>query len=229
MLIYICDDEEKILSDMVCKVKTYLPDCSINAFSNPNDLLSIIKEKSCDILLLDIDMPQISGLELAKELSSIQVKPLLIFVTSHDELVYDSLQYHPFGFVRKSYFDIEIEKILNDCVLELSKKESYFYFKFGNEHTKILLSEILYFEAEGNYLRLYTKSQEYRFRETITAVENTLNSNGFIRVHKGFLINQAAVTLLRTDELELYNGTIIPIGRAYAPNAKNRIMRFIIA
>ena len=102
MKIYICDDEPKILSDISSKVKDTLSGFDISEFTSGKSLLEAIAENSCDILLLDIDMPEISGLDIAKELAMMTEKPLLVFVTSHDELVYDSFKFHPFGFVRKS-------------------------------------------------------------------------------------------------------------------------------
>jgi len=228
MKIYICDDEPQIVRDMENKIKNILQDGFITSFTDGKQLLKTLESASCNILFLDIDMPEISGLDIAKELEKIPEKPLLVFVTSHDELVYDSLQYHPFGFIRKSYFEREIEKLLKDCEKELSKKERHFTFKSGTENMRIKLSEILYFESDGNYLKLFTDGQEYRLRDTVAAVENTLSSSGFVRLHRGFLVNQAAVKRLGTEEAELGNGVKIPIGKNYAQEAKKRLMRYML-
>ncbi|MGN0553437.1 MAG: LytR/AlgR family response regulator transcription factor [Oscillospiraceae bacterium] len=223
MKIFICDDEPKILSDISSKVKSSLPEAAVSEFTNGNTLLEAITEDSCDILLLDIDMPKISGLDIAARLTALANKPLLVFVTSHDELVYDSLQFHPFGFVRKGYMDKELPRILADCVTELNSREKHFCFHTANADIKLQLDEILYFESDGNYLKLFSKDKEYRFRDTLSAVENTLSDSGFIRIHKGFLVNQAAVKMLTSDEAELVNGTRIPIGRSYSETAKNSL------
>lgn len=228
MQIYICDDEPQILKDMEYKIKHQLPNCLVTSFSDGKMLLESLKDSGCDILLLDIDMPEISGLDIAGQLSDMQKKPLLVFVTSHDELVYDSLQYHPFGFIRKNYFDSEIEKMLADCGQELSEKEQHFCFKSGTENVRIPLAEILYFESDGNYLKLFTMEQEYRLRDTVTAVENTLSTSGFVRIHRGFLVNQAAVKKLSAEEACLVNGVKLPIGKIYAQEAKSRLMRYML-
>lgn len=228
MQIFICDDEIPILKDMENRIKLILPECFAASFSDGKQLLKTLEKEPCDVLFLDIDMPQISGLDIAKELARLDEKPLLVFVTSHDELVYDSLQYHPFGFIRKSYFEEEIEKILKDCEQEISSKEKHFSFKSGTENMRIKLSEILYFESDGNYLKLFTEKQEYRLRDTVAAVENTLSASGFVRVHRGFLINQAAVKRLSAEEAELVNGVKVPIGKNYAQEAKSRLMRYML-
>lgn len=226
--VFICDDEPRIMFEIAAKVKSELLAADISTFSSGVKLLENLTEEKCDILLLDIDMPELDGLEIAARLGALSEKPLLIFVTSHDELVYDSLQFHPFGFVRKGYLEKELPKILTDCVREINCREKHFCFHTNNSEIKLTLDDILYFEAEGNYLRLFAKSGEYRFRETITAVENALRENGFVRVHKGFLLNQSAVKILSSDKAELVDGTLIPIGRSYGENARKRLMRYMI-
>lgn len=228
MKIYICDDEPKILSDISSRVKTALPEALVWEFISGNALMEALAENNCDILLLDIDMPEISGLDIASGLTALTKKPLLIFVTSHDELVYDSLQFHPFGFVRKSCMDNELPRILMDCVTELNGREKHFCFHTANADAKLQLDEILYFESEGNYLKLFAKNKEYRFRDTLSAVENTLTDSGFVRIHKGFLVNQAAVKMLFSDQAQLTDGTKLPIGRSYADTAKKQLMRYML-
>ena len=227
MHIFICDDEPKILSDMAGKVSALLPEDEVRLFSSGGELLSCLHENSCDILLLDIDMPEITGLQVAREISALKKKPLLVFVTSHDELVYDSFQYHPFAFLRKSRFDAEIEKVLRDCVKELGEKEQHFCFRSDGKDVRLLLADILYFEAEGNYLKVVTTKETYRFRNTLTAVEHTLQNCGFLRIHKGFFINQAAVKLLNSEEATLQNNVTLPIGKSYAKTVREQLLRYM--
>ena len=226
--IFICDDEPKILSDISSIVNSTLPEAEVSEFSSGNALLEAIAKNTCDILLLDIDMPEISGLDIAARLTALANKPLLVFVTSHDELVYDSFQFHPFGFVRKSYMDKELPRILADCVNELHSRDKHFCFHTASADVKLPLDEILYFEADGNYLKLFAKGGEYRFRDTLSAVENSLSGSGFVRIHKGFLVNQAAVRTLAYDEAELIGGAKIPIGRSYSESAKKQLMRYML-
>lgn len=226
--IYVCDDEPKINSDISQMVSKLVPDSVISKFLSGKELLSEMNKNSCDILLLDIDMPEISGLDIAARLTALSEKPLLVFVTSHDELVYDSFQFHPFGFVRKSYIDKELPRILADCTTELHSRDRHFCFHTASADVKLPLDEILYFEADGNYLKLFAKGGEYRFRDTLSAVENALSGNGFVRIHKGFLVNQAAVRTLSYDEAELISGAKIPIGRSYSDAAKKQLMRYML-
>lgn len=229
MKIYICDDEARIRHDFAVMLQKLCPQSMIKAFGTGAELLKELEKESCDVLLLDIDMPEMSGMDVAKRLGELADKPLLIFVTSHDELVYDSFRYHPFGFVRKSFFELEIEKILRDCEKELESSSRHFSFRMNGKDVRLLLTDILFFEADGNYLKLVASKEEYRIRSTITAVENALSSSGFIRIHKGFLVNQAAIQMMGTDELQLENGRVLPLGKTYIEEAKKSFMRYMRA
>lgn len=230
MRIFLCDDEGQILQAMAAEVGRMQPDCQVRCFEGSSELWEALKEERCDVLCLDIDMPGMSGLELADKMEGLASRPLLVFVTGHDELVYDSLKYHPFGFVRKGYFAEEMDRLLRDCKEELAGRDRHFSFQSGAGRVRLPLSEILFFESDGNYVKLAVRAGEpYRFRDTLHALEAALSGDGFIRIHKGFLVNQRAVRVLRGNEAELENGIRLPIGKSYAQETRSRLMRYMAA
>lgn len=227
MRIYLCDDEEKMREEIGLAVSGCLSAAEISFFSDGKELLDRLVQEACDVLLLDIDMPELSGMEVAAQLAELPKKPLLVFVTGHDELVYESFRYHPFGFVRKQFLDKELHKVLLDCAKEFEQEKRHFNFRCEGKEVCLLLSELLYFESEGNYLKVYTEREEYRFRSTITAVERALKRDGFIRLHKGFLVNQSAIRLFGTEAVELTDGRSLPVGKTYAEEAKQQFVRYL--
>lgn len=226
--IAVCDDEPKIAEDISAFVSGRYPDSQVLVYTSGAELLGALCDDIPGILLLDIDMPGISGLDIAQRLSGLPEKPLLVFVTGHDELVYDSLQFHPFGFVRKSYLYKELSAVLADAFEELGGKDRHFRFHSTVGDVKLMLDEILYFESDGNYIKLFTPDREYRFRNTISSIENTLSDSGFIRIHKGFLVNQSAVKMINSEECVLSDNIRLPIGRSYSENARKQLMRYML-
>lgn len=226
-MIYVCDDEIPVLKGLADKIREHVPKEKVICFSSGRELWEQLRKTRCDILFLDIDMPEISGLEIAKELTSEKGLPLLIFVTNHDELVYDSFEYHPFSFIRKSCFDQEIEKVLRDAGKYMESLKRRFYFRSAGRDLSLPLSAILYFEADGNYLKVYTPSGDYRFRSTVSDVETRLEQYGFIRIHKGFLVNQTSVQIIGREDIELTDGKVLPLGRSYAENARRRLLEYM--
>ncbi len=227
----ICDDEKRALDEMVSKVHDTFRGlrCQIEIFKtdDPFALAEHLKSSKPDVLFLDIDMPRLSGMDIAQFLIDSGAETLLVFVTSHDALVYSSFQYHPFGFIRKSHFDEEIGSVAQSLISELQKRTECFTFKTGEGIFKVRFSDILYFESESNYIHLHCTDRLFRFRGTIASLESELSPRGFIRTHKGFLVNQQHIFAIQGDEIRLSSDELLPIGRTNRENVKKTILRYM--
>ena len=227
----VCDDE-KIVPDKICsKVQNAFSEinCTAEIFKThkPFDLVEHIKNNTTDVLFLDIDMPSLSGMDIAQFLIDSNAEILLVFVTSHDTLVYQSFRYHPFGFIRKSHFDEEIGAVVKSIADELQKRNEHFSFKTNEGFFKVPFEDIIYFESESNYINLHCTDNQYRFRGTITSLENELKAKGFIRTHKGFLVNQQHIFAIKGDDIELSSKELLPIGRTNRESVKKAILRYM--
>lgn len=227
MKIMICEDEPKMAENIQTLAEEYSSGAETKIFLSGEELLAGLSEDLPEVVLLDIDLPGISGLEVAGRMSEAGQKCLLVFVTAHDEFVYDSLKYHPFAFVRKNYLREELREVLADCEKEIGAKEKHFHFRFEGGDVFLPIGEICYFEAEGNYLAVHTKETSYRFRSTLTMVENALEQEGFLRIHKGFLVNQAYVLRVEPEKILLESKEELPLGKAYAKDARERILKYM--
>ncbi len=231
MNLVVCDDEPTILYEILEHVKKIMDNINLPVqyivTDRPDELLHILQCNTIDILLLDIDMPKISGMDIAKQLWEEDAETLLIFITNKEALVYESFQYHPFGFIRKSCYQSELEHVVTSAVDKIQKRADHFIFKNGTEMIRLKLSDILFFEADSNYVKLYAVNEIYRYRETLQGIEEKLVDQGFIRIHKGFLVNQQAIHAIRRDEVELSNGERLPIGRANREVVKSQLMRYM--
>lgn len=226
-----CDDEVKILENFSLKIKREFEklNCEIDLYTTAHsiELLEYLKSCPVDILFLDIDMPTINGMEIAESLLNSEIKTLLVFVTGQDVLVYKSFEYHPFGFIRKTYFDEEITGVVKDLVEEIQKSSDTFLFKTNDSFNRIKLKDILFFESESNYLNLHTTDTVYKFRSTLLAIEKELSAKGFIRTHKGFLVNQEHIFSVKSESIILTDREVLPIGRTNRDEIKARIMRYM--
>lgn len=225
MKIAVCDDEQKILEEIAGIIRKNYPKDSINLFSSGQDFLN--SEETPDLLLLDIDMPGMNGMEVAAALDSKKDSVLIVFVTAHDELVYDSFKYHPFAFVRKKFLEEELSAVLSDCQKEFESRNRHFVFQTSSQTVNLPLSDILYFEGQANYLAIHTKDGIYKMRSTMLAVEDKLANDDFLRIHKGFLINLEHIRILKSEELILDNDEILPIGKSFSDTAKKNILRYM--
>ncbi|MEE0857383.1 MAG: LytTR family DNA-binding domain-containing protein [Ruminococcus sp.] len=227
----VCDDEKIVLDEICSKVQNAFSEinCTAEIFKThkPFDLVEHIKNSTTDVLFLDIDMPSLSGMDIAQFLIDCNAEILLVFVTSHDTLVYQSFRYHPFGFIRKSHFDEEIGAVVKSIADELQKRNEHFSFKTNEGFFKVPFEDIIYFESESNYINLHCTDNQYRFRGTITSLENELKAKGFIRTHKGFLVNQQNIFAIKGDDIELSSKELLPIGRTNRESVKKAILRYM--
>lgn len=229
--IAICDDESKILEILSCEIKRIISTLGISAeyyiSSKPEELLKDLNENIMDILFLDIDMPGITGMEIAEKLLNQKNKVLLVFVTNQEALVYQSFRYHPFGFIRKSFFQEEIEQVLLSAIDMLNKEQNSFVFKNSGQCVRLKLADIIYFEADSNYVSIFTTEKVYRYRESLSILEQQLSAKEFIRIHKGFLVNQQHIFAVCSDHLVLQNKATLPIGRTNRESIRIQLMRYM--
>ena len=232
--VIVCDDEKEILKSIQISVKESLENDEVIAeyecIDDARILMETLKEQKIDVLFLDIDMPYFSGMDIAGYINENHLDIILVFVTSHDALVYKTFTYRPFGFIRKSYFNQEIDEIALRIKEELNSRKQELLIQKGQEITRVLLGDILYIEADGNYLKIILKDSELKIRETMTNIENELLGKGFIRCHKGYLVNSQYVKKLKSGEIEISqesNIITIPVGRSYEKDVRGRIFELI--
>ena len=232
--IAICDDERKILEDIHSKIKAALKKKEIPAeylcLEDSRDLMKVLEETKIDVLFLDIDMPYFSGMDIAAHMNEKGLKTILIFVTSHDTLVYQTFAYRPFGFIRKTHMDEELDELAERIKKELLDRKEELTIEKGLELTRIRIRDIVYIESEGNYLNFHMGNDLIKVRETMGNMETGLAPKGFVRCHKGYLINGDYIEKLKSTEVELkYEKEVfvIPVGRSYEKEVRKRVFELI--
>ena len=229
--IVICDDECEILKKIEKRIKTGFKQSGIPAvytvLTDSRELVKVLDSKPVDILFLDIDMPYFGGMEIAKMITDRGYKTLLVFVTSHDALVYQTFAYRPFAFIRKSYFEEEADGVIGRLERELIALREELIIQKGQEVIKIPIDDICYMESEGNYINIWTVDGSEKYRNTLAKIEEELAGKNFVRCHKGYLVNVKYIKRVRNSEIEMMAGMVIPIGRSYEKDVKYRILEIM--
>ena len=226
--IVVCDDEKEILNYILKKVESgfeqsVLP-VSCMAVSDARELVELLQNEPIDIIFLDIDMPFFNGLDIAKMITEKGLKTLLVFVTSYDALVYQTFAYRPFAFIRKSFFHEEIGDIIKRLEQELLSWREELVLEKAQEIVRILVEDIYYIEASGNYIDIYTKNGIERYRTTLANMENELKGRSFLRCHKGYLVNIRHISRMKNNEIELTEGSRLPVGRNYEKEVRQALL-----
>lgn len=229
MKIAIIDDEKAFAERLRSYVLTLFAEkhtaADVTVTDDPENIL--YTGKQFDVILLDIEMPGCSGIDLASKINEQKGgsdKPYIIFVTNRDGLVFDALKQQPFSFVRKSHLE-DLEPCF-DRLITLCESEVYYPIKSGRDIERVALKEIFYLEKQKNYVIYHTARGTISERTTLDKKTDLL-CNGFLRTHIGYLVNIRCIEKIRTGEISLSDGTIIPLSRKYSDAVRKQFFEWM--
>lgn len=231
MRIAVCDDERVFAESL--KISLYelftksLPEerVEINLFCDGQTLLDEVRSSIYEVIFLDIEMPGLSGVDVAKELKDADENYLVIFTTNRDDLVFEALSSHPLGFLRKSHLEKELPAMVEYIIKNKATGDVKMTIKHKGGFAKIFVSDILYLENMGNIMTYVTTKGRLETRESIYRKELELTSYGFIRIHASFLVNMEHIYQVNKGSVLLDNGTVVPISRQKYKTIKERFIK----
>lgn len=228
--IAILDDEEifvKLIQKKVLEVLGHLHvESKIFTFTDSVEMLHESTRHHFDLLFLDIDMPNITGLDIAHKLRMKNIDTEVIFVTNKDELVYDTFKYGPFRFIRKSRFDSEIEEALQNFVKKVNHKKISIFLSTENGKKPVKVLDIMYIEVQSHKLTVHMSNSIISANGNLNDIESEILKYGFIRIHKSYLVNYRPISFIHQKEVILDDGTSLPISRRKFEYAQDELMRF---
>lgn len=219
--IAIVDDEKTALMITKGAVEAFFSEKAVpfamNFYTSPLTFLATLEEQKIDLAFLDIDMSELSGIETAKRLKEICPQATIIFLSQREDLVFDCLSVHPFGFVRKNKLFDDFAKVMDlffETVYHQMSNDSTIQIQTKRTVTSIEANSLMYVEGSGNYQDLKLKDGNViKTRTSMKELEESLSPFGFIRIHKGFLVNCSYIRRISKQEVLLLDGTALPISR----------------
>lgn len=232
--IAICDDDVfalDVVRDSVAKVlkKRRIP-CDIRVFQKAEELEKKMQTFPFDLLLLDIDMPVTDGVMFGKRLRSRGSEIDIIYVSNREDRVFDSLKVNPFGFIRKNRFTEDVPAVLNLYLDRRKEKEgSRLVIQSGTQMISVKIEDILYIEGQRKVQHIYFRGQEQpgELKRSMQELEEELRNRGFLRVHKGYLVNYRHIRVFQGSDIILDNGQTVPMSRRKAQDVKEMYMELM--
>jgi two-component system LytT family response regulator len=191
------------------------------AFTNPLKALSFLMNNKVDLIFLDINMPDLSGIQLLKSLSN---SPHVVFITAYSEFGAESYDYNAVDYLLKP---VKYERFLKavNKVIDISGKENpkvetvrdhdnCIFIKSGTQTLKVALDEILYIEGAGNYMTFFTLNKKIMSLFTMNEIMQILPSGLFVRIHKSYIISIKHIEIIEKTHV-IINKKPIPIGITY--------------
>lgn len=210
--IAICDDEPLHID----KIRSILLDEETDNYTKPaNRLNAITAGKRYDVLFLDIMMPEIDGISLARELRELDEDMLIVFITSKIEFMQTGYEVKAFRYLLKDQIDTGLPKIWKDIEKELlNRADTYFTYEFERKTYRYPCRDILYLESNLRRIILHTNRDTAALYGKLDDL--AIKYPMFVRVHKSFLVNRRHIRSISAGMVVLSNGDVLPISRKYA-------------
>jgi DNA-binding LytR/AlgR family response regulator len=222
--IIVDDDRTAILAVKRCVEETDFLTI-LNTFTNPLDAIQYLNKERVDLIFLDVEMPELNGLEFINKL---KYKPEIIVISSKKEYAFESYGLNVTDYLQKP---VEYHRFLVACEKAFQNKGNLIFSKEETDHlfvksdsilVRLNLKEILFVEAMGDYVRIYTNKQRHMVLSTMKAFEEKLSQNKFFRIHKSYIVNLDRVEAIAGNSIPFSN-KLIPISKSIKPLLLERI------
>lgn len=222
----ICDDEHKWINTARDIADNFFRERSIEntieTFDNAKPLLTAVSDRRFDILILDIDIPEVNGFEAAEKLKALYPDMILMFYTAHEQYVFDSFRFQPFRYIRKEFAERELESALHDALRVIKvRSDRFIELRSADRAYRVNISDILYFETNRRKCDVYLRDGNMiKIRKTIKALFSEIGSEDFVMIHSGAAVNIRYVSCFSNSDVTLCNGTRLPVSRPRSKEVK---------
>ncbi|MCY4779305.1 LytTR family DNA-binding domain-containing protein [Sphingobacterium sp. UT-1RO-CII-1] len=224
MIRAIAIDDEPFALEVIKKHAEKIPFLILeHTFINAFDAINYLVNNDVDLLFLDINMPDISGIELYNSLSR---KPLIIFTTAYSEHAVTGFELEALDYLLKPFTFTRFLKACNKALDTLSSKQQvtpYIFLKDGYHIQKVYHQDILFIEATGNYMRYVLTNKEILTRATLKETTDLLPSTTFFQIHRSFIVNENRIDKIERHQISI-GAYVVPIGSTYINSLKIRNM-----
>lgn len=215
--IAICDDDAaqagQLKSIAAQWAEAVGANCRIDCFGSAEAFWFAYKgDESFDILLLDVEMKDMDGIQLAKLLRAEGCKAEIVFITSHFEFMGEGYEVDALHYLIKPVDTDKLSAVLTRAADKLATEPSFVMIACEGDTIRLYEADILYAESFLHDLAIYTEAKQYRAKENISAFAQRLSAD-FFRTHRSYLVNLKAVVRISRTSVTLKNGAELPLAR----------------
>lgn len=215
----ICDDDMEFIKELHYHLHNAMKcicDWQARIYASCEEILNDIANNTydCNLLFMDIYMPGMNGVEIARYFYEHHVDTDIIFLTSSKEHVFECYRYHSYSYLLKPISTTDISNEMHRYINEYSKAPKSLNISIKNTHYRIPLRSITYLESNCRKVIVHTPQREYEYYDKLDRLEMTLAPYGFIRCHQSFLVPDSKITTYQTGQITIGNYTI-PVSTRY--------------
>ncbi|MBT9779138.1 response regulator [Clostridium sp. MCC353] len=228
----VCDDQQEFADKERNIIEQYCRENGIGAeirdYTDSGMLLYDIQEGiHFDMILLDIEMPRLDGMELAAMIREKLSQAMILFVTSHTKYAIKAFELSVFRYIPKSEMEKSLPLALFDGLNLISWQDRECYLiESPRKVQKVNISDLIYIYKKQKYAILVTKTEEIPVRKSLNQVLEELKREEFLMIERGFIINLYYVVKMEGSEVLLRDGIRLPVGGSYQKEVRDKIASF---
>lgn len=219
MKIAVCDDEEIFIDSTCALLKQWAEENNISLtlfrFTNGDDLINTHRKEGMDLIILDVIMPLLNGMDTARELRSHDQMVPVIFLTSSREFAVDSYEVKAFNYLIKPVDAGKLSGVLNDFIKMRNVHKNTFTAQTSDGFFSIVVSDVEYLEAQNKQVLFHmSDGRTIAIHESFSkCAESFSPKTGFCRCHRSYIVNLNKVKQFSKSEITTFNQAVIPISR----------------
>ncbi len=227
----ICDDDPKIVTQIRNIADQYFKDTQITSavetYQDGSQMLN--KASGSDIFFLDIEMPKMSGIQVAQELRANNKRAKIIFVTGYEEYQSAAFQLHAFSYLIKPFTEEDIKRQLEDAIeyLHNDKESPEVLFHTTEGYLRLLPEQIVFIEYKSRKVEIHTEDTVYVATYTMKQVTELLEKHPFVSSHQNFLVNLMHVRRITCMNVTLTDGLELPMSQKRSADFRRRYQQFL--
>lgn len=233
------DDEAPALDELVWLLERDDRVGTVVAAGSGEEALRVLHERHVDAIFMDVQMPGLTGLDLARVLSRFTTPPPVVFVTAHEQHAVDAFELNVVDYVLKPVRDERLAEAVRRVVRRVVRRmegrepgtgsdDESIVVELGGVSRLVPRSEVLYVEAQGDYARLHTPSGSHLLRVPLSTLAEQWREAGFVRIHRSFLVALAHITEWRNEGGRytlLVGGTELAVSRRHTRGLRDVLVR----
>ena len=228
MRIAVCDDEELFRIEFKSVLDKVLinAEYDIDTFSGGSSLYEAFLKNPFDLVFLDIEMPGIDGITLAKRLRAVSENVQIVFLTSHIEYALEGYEVNALRYLVKPVDMNKLSEVLK-YIQDKKNNSRQIMIKQEGEDIVIDISDIIYMESMDKNVRIVTSKSEYITRYNISDYEEELKNSGFLRIHRGYLISLSKVKKIVKNDVVMDGDISLPVSRSNMKTLKDALYAYV--
>lgn len=227
-------EDEPLARNLLIEYVRKVPSLNlIEACSSPIAALEVLRKNSVDLLFLDVQMPELTGISLLKIL---QKRPLVILTTAYSEYALQGYELDVVDYLLKPITFERFLKAIDKATQRLEPKTSvrtgekvqvageqpFVFVKDGTKLVKVIFDDILYVEGLKDYVTIHLKTHKVVSLQRLKTLEEQLPADKFIRIHNSFIVALQAIDVVHKNSVQI-RGTMLPIGETYKKSFRDFI------